>query len=652
MPDAFEWREEALTGELAGYQVLTTLKRRTGGVTCIVRDRETGQRGVLKTASGESDIAQLKNEEELLRRIGRQTEREAESFPRVIYSGQVEIDGQPEYALIRTYIPGRSLEEIVESGRERPGMPRAAALSALIGVLEQLRFLHSLPRPVIHRDIKPQNVIMDDCGACHLIDLGISRERRDGDQPDTRVMGTAITAPPEQFGYRQTDERSDIYSAGVLLRYCLTGEYEDAQDPYPDGDVARIIEKATMFDPKARYQTAKEMLCDLLTARYGPEALDRRPPRRARRGRLWGLAALLCVVALIGAAVFIFGRAPRDTDVYTFKEPLIEQAARQALGIPGRPLTYGDLKDVTSINIFGRQVCQASDIWFQGDTIWIYNDAMREDGLWEENGGIASLDDVKAMPNLRELGLYKQAVTDIRALKGTRIARLGLGFNPLDDLSPLAGNGHIIWLNVSGLRIAGARQIAALPSLEYLDIGATDITSIAALEGLPLTGINLCNVYLTDESELGRLKRLKTLTIKTLTRDAVKALSALPIEELICLGADDVPLQELSVLSSLTQLIYGTAHEQTMGEDPIDLPHLALLRIGSGMTKIVLPSLRCLSGLTELENLSIMGCEVLDYSGLEGLSRLTHIDCTPAQFDALNARYPGKEWGCFVDEPG
>ena len=134
--------------------------------------------------------------------------------------------------------------------------------------------MHTLTPSLLHRDIKPQNVIVDSFGKCHFIDLGISRFLNSSKTSDTLVMGTRLTAPPEQFGYQQTDLRSDIYSLGILLLYCITGEYkpENAVLMELSEPVRQIVTKATMFDPDKRYQTTEELLPDLLKAMRQVEA--------------------------------------------------------------------------------------------------------------------------------------------------------------------------------------------------------------------------------------------------------------------------------------------------------------------------------------------------------------------------------------------
>ena len=90
---------------------------------------------------------------------------------------------------------------------------------------EILIYLHSRTPPVIHRDIKPENVIITEEKEPVLIDFDIARTFKTAEETDTVFFGTKGYAPPEQYGFAQTDCRSDIYAFGVLLRFLLTTVY-------------------------------------------------------------------------------------------------------------------------------------------------------------------------------------------------------------------------------------------------------------------------------------------------------------------------------------------------------------------------------------------------------------------------------------------
>ena len=134
-------------------------------------------------------------------------------------------EGGREY-LVREYVEGVSLDDYVSAHGPLPPARVREAAQSLCRVLD---YLHSQKPPVICRDIKPQNVVLDPSGRCWLIDLGAARRYRPDQRGDTVFLGTEITAPPEQFGYQQTDQRSDIYGLGMLLRFLLSGGY----DPLP-----------------------------------------------------------------------------------------------------------------------------------------------------------------------------------------------------------------------------------------------------------------------------------------------------------------------------------------------------------------------------------------------------------------------------------
>lgn len=124
----------------------------------------------------------------------------------------------------------------------------------------------SLPTPLIHRDIKPENIIVTPACVPVLIDFGIARTYKTGAATDTVHFGTADYAPPEQYGFGQTDIRSDVYALGLVLWFCLTGRvpapsdrelaYTDSAVPEP---LRRVIVRAAAFDPSDRYPSARAL---------------------------------------------------------------------------------------------------------------------------------------------------------------------------------------------------------------------------------------------------------------------------------------------------------------------------------------------------------------------------------------------------------
>lgn len=134
-------------------------------------------------------------------------------------------------------------------------------------ICDGLEAIHSLG--LIHRDINPRNVLITDNMHAVIIDFGIARISAPDACRDTQLLGTQGYASPEQYGFRQTDARSDIYSLGVLLNFMLTAKLPNE---FPaSGDCGRIILKCTELDPSERYSSASEVRSALIKRRrlYG-----------------------------------------------------------------------------------------------------------------------------------------------------------------------------------------------------------------------------------------------------------------------------------------------------------------------------------------------------------------------------------------------
>ena len=130
----------------------------------------------------------------------------------------------------------------------------------MLTVCDVLEHLHNLPQPVIHRDLKPENILIQENGYLKIIDFNTAKQYEDGKDNDTVIIGTRKYAAPEQFGFSQSDARTDIYAMGVLMNYLLTKRYPDeylyvAESPR-EKVMSGIIRKCTEFSPDSRYQTA------------------------------------------------------------------------------------------------------------------------------------------------------------------------------------------------------------------------------------------------------------------------------------------------------------------------------------------------------------------------------------------------------------
>ena len=229
-----------------------------------------------------------------------------------------------EFVVICDYIPGENLEQLVAS---RGRLDEKDARRIVLQLCEAAGALHA--HGIVHRDIAPANVVVAADGA-HLIDLGIARFRSEGATHDTTQLGTPGFASPEQYGFAQTDARSDVYSLGRVLGYLLTGAmpgvsaadgYERAlaDESVVSPEARGIVLRATAMEPSVRYQGVEE-----LAAALGDEGGEAQEPlvdlaeplafRPASRQRNWAkaLLAVMVTVALVAVAAIILAQPGAD----------------------------------------------------------------------------------------------------------------------------------------------------------------------------------------------------------------------------------------------------------------------------------------------------------------------------------------------------
>ena len=156
-------------------------------------------------------------------------------------------DGQ---IVLEAHIDGITVAQVMETGKYH----HWGAKKVSSGVCNALAVLHE--RGLVHRDVKPKNVMIDKNGRVVLIDFNASCKVSNASK-DTVIMGTVGYASPEQLGVSQSDARSDIYAVGVLLNVMLTGKHPS--EKFARGKAGRIVKKCTSINPDDRYQTVKEL---------------------------------------------------------------------------------------------------------------------------------------------------------------------------------------------------------------------------------------------------------------------------------------------------------------------------------------------------------------------------------------------------------
>jgi serine/threonine protein kinase len=265
------------------YEVLGLLGK--GGMGCVYKVADRAKRGrVLAVKELRSDklpsakIAEaftlFRTEAQILARL---------SHPNLPKVSDCFSSGQRHY-IVMEYVKGKTLEQFLAARRGRP-VDERTALSWALQICRAVHFLNVQKPPIVFRDLKPSNIMIDRSGRVKLIDFGIARFFKEEKKEDTYVYGTPGYASPEQYGTGQTDVRSDIFSLGSTLHHCLTGRDPSAKPlDFPDPAVlnpalskgtVRIIRKALEQNPNRRYQTALDMKQAIQTVLRDTETLPK-----------------------------------------------------------------------------------------------------------------------------------------------------------------------------------------------------------------------------------------------------------------------------------------------------------------------------------------------------------------------------------------
>lgn len=156
--------------------------------------------------------------------------------------------------VVEEYVQGRSLKQVLD---EQGLLNEEQAYEIAVQLVDILVRLHQLEPAIVHRDIKPSNIIIEKNGHVNLIDFNAARHVNADKNEDTRMLGTVYFAAPEQFGFGQSDERTDIYGLGATINYIMTGDKPGAG--IAECIFSDILKKCLMVDAKDRYQSAEEL---------------------------------------------------------------------------------------------------------------------------------------------------------------------------------------------------------------------------------------------------------------------------------------------------------------------------------------------------------------------------------------------------------
>ena len=538
LPDESEYPRELTTK----YELMECLADKAETRTLLAVDREDGSKCAVKCYLRGSALFDRSEPEELRKVLWKPEEGPSPRFVAEYRNGEMR-------CVLREYVPGDTLSELAE----RRSFTEKEVLEIGLQLCDQLDVLHSMDPPVIHRDIKPQNVVIRPDGKAVLIDYGIARVRSDN-ETDTVAFGTQGFAPPEQYGYSQTDARSDIYSLGVLLNWLLYRDTKIAgRGP---SALDKVIARCAAFDPQKRYGDVRQVKRALVAAR---------PEERGKRGVLYFAAAVLvAVLAVAGLTAAVRGRRAR----VSFQEPLVEQAVRMNLGLEEQtPVTQDMLAQVTGIYIVADAAYPDADEFYPAINRW-YAEGNNVHGTLrtlEDLAGMPELaqvcvvaEELKSLAPLEGLGKLNKVeckhnyITDINVLAGMdRLTSVGINDNPVEDLSPLTKCPNLAFLDLCGVRNYDPAVIDELGNFDLLDI-SNPTSSYEHLAGKRILDLRVAWTGLRDLHVLDEVSHLERLEID---HTDVTDLAPLAVHTgLKVLKISELPVTDLSVLLQLPQL--------------------------------------------------------------------------------------------------
>ena len=488
---------------LETYDQMECLASHSGRETFLVRRKDSGENAVAKCYDRKK--IPLQSHPDLLRDIRHP------GLPR-FYE---EYQNEQMVCVVREYFEGEPLSEYA---RERQmTIPQIAAFGEqLCGILS---VLHQHTPPVIHRDIKPENIIVRPDETLGLIDFDISRVYRENAGSDTVMFGTRGYAPPEQYGFGQTDNRTDIYALGVLLRWMATGSERANRNVAIDARLQRVIDRCTAFAPEDRYTDVQQVEREL------------RKVWKARRPL--PVRLILTCTALVLAALYCGFAVGRWTEWLqpgfqaVFEEPLIERAVRLQLGKERGALTEEDLMSVRRVYIYGSEAYADPDAFFH----------QRVDD--HDKGPLRTLNDLQMMPGLDEVHIVQQDYLDVKGLAGLpHLMTVEIKHTLISGIEPVA---HVPRLRHAVLFDCGLTDVSALENcarLETLDVGLNDLRDLKQIGSYP--GVRSLGIMWLEMKSLDgigeRMPELQAIALQHGTFGDLSGLQELPeLEEVYVL---------------------------------------------------------------------------------------------------------------------
>ena len=610
------------------WTVYECLKESEDSSTFLVKETATGILCVLKW--GRNRQAEfLRNEMEIMEKMA---DRKLSGIPKTYRI----FEENGEVYLVREYIEGMSLAQMV---LQKGGISEAEIYRISRKICQTAEQFQNPDEPMIHRDIKPENIVVTPGDEVVFIDFGTMRSYKKDGSRDTFVVGTRGTAAPEQYGYTQTDQRTDVYAIGQTMLYMVSESYEMNQlsECAVSRRMKKIIEKACSFEPDKRYGDAAQ----LRRAVEKCQANNRKKVYK-KAGAVFGLIAAGYILAIFSQDGTVIENKRIETAEQsaaeeqiqaeiTFREELIEEAVRKELGLSKTDkITASMLEDVRKLRIVGKEILDDEDtFWGEGHHV-----DGKDSSFGSVRGNITDLSDLAQMVNLEELALCNQKIEDISGLKELPLKKLYLSKNMITDFSVLLNLIDLDTLCIMENPAENLSVIGECTGILRLNIQGMNLTDIDFLKNLSLDYLDMSNVEVENNifEPLSEMKKLDTLCMCDVNEAAAEILSQMSTLKALFMWGDSTILENLKPLKGMTQLETLAFTTQISSLEGIEqFPSLNFLSVSFSLVKDLSP----VTGAKNLQVIDISNADIKNFEPLFGHSGLTEVHCTEEQKEEI-----------------
>ncbi len=610
------------------WTVYECLKESEDSSTFLVKETVTGILCVLKW--GRNRQAEfLRNEMEIMEKMA---DRKLSGIPKTYRI----FEENGEVYLVREYIEGLSLAQMV---LQKGGISEAEICRISRKICQTAEQFQNPDEPMIHRDIKPENIVVTPGGEVVFIDFGTMRSYKKDGSRDTFVVGTRGTAAPEQYGYTQTDQRTDVYAIGQTMLYMVSESYEKNQlsECAVSRRMKKIIEKACSFEPDKRYGDAAQ----LRRAVEKCQANNRKKVYK-KAGAVFGLIAAGYILAIFSPDGTVIESKRIETAEQsaaeeqiqaeiTFREELIEEAVRKELGLSKTDkITASMLENVRKLRIVGKEILDDEDtFWGEGHHV-----DGKDSSFGSVRGNITDLSDLAQMVNLEELALCNQKIEDISGLKELPLKKLYLSKNMITDFSVLLNLIDLDTLCIMENPAENLSVIGECTGILRLNIQGMNLTDIDFLKNLSLDYLDMSNVEVENNifEPLAEMKKLDTLCMCDVNEAAAETLSQMSTLKALFMWGDSTILENLKPLKGMTQLETLAFTTQISSLEGIEqFPSLNFLSVSFSLVKDLSP----VTGAKNLQVIDISNADIENFESLFGHSGLTEVHCTEEQKEEI-----------------